>query len=120
MVFARRLQPLSRADKAPTGFGVPVRRIGAQKPVAVRCANDIYRPVSCRAIYYYLKGVPHNFYYVGMGWKALHTDASFESSKKQYLCDVPDSEGKVMFLWHYFKSNALRLIKILFCNSQMV
>jgi len=24
MVFARRLQPLSRADKAPTGFGVPV------------------------------------------------------------------------------------------------
>jgi hypothetical protein len=36
MVFARRLQPLSRADKAPTGFGVPVRRIGAQKPVAVR------------------------------------------------------------------------------------
>gem|GEM_PF-6719798 len=44
-----------------------------------------------------------------MGWKALHTDASFESSKKQYLCDVPDSEGKVMFLWHYFnyfKSNA--------------
>jgi len=24
LVFARRLQPLSRADKAPTGFGVPV------------------------------------------------------------------------------------------------
>jgi len=36
MVFARRLQPLSRADKAPTGFGVPVWWIGAQKPVAVR------------------------------------------------------------------------------------
>jgi len=36
MVFARRLQPLSRADKAPTGFGVPVCWIGAQKPVAVR------------------------------------------------------------------------------------
>jgi hypothetical protein len=45
MVFARRLQPLSRADKAPTGFGVPVWWIGAQKPVAVRSANDIYRPV---------------------------------------------------------------------------
>jgi len=58
-----------------------------------------------------------------MGWKALHTDASFELSKKQYLCDVPDSEGKVMFLWRYLiilNSNALRLIKILFCNSQMV
>jgi len=24
LVFARRLQPRSRADKAPTGFGVPV------------------------------------------------------------------------------------------------
>ena len=36
MVFARRLQPQSRADKAPTGFGVPVRWIGAQKPAAVR------------------------------------------------------------------------------------
>jgi len=36
MVFARRLQPLGRADKAPTGFGVPVCWIGAQKPVAVR------------------------------------------------------------------------------------
>ncbi len=24
LVFARRLLPLSRADKAPTGFGVPV------------------------------------------------------------------------------------------------
>ena len=42
LVFARRLQPLSRADKAPTGFGVPVWRTGAQKPVE---ANDIYRPV---------------------------------------------------------------------------
>jgi len=51
MVFARRLQPLSRADKAPTGFGVPVWRIGAQKPVAVRKANDIYRPVTSRPIY---------------------------------------------------------------------
>jgi len=46
MVFARRLQPQSRADKAPTGFGVPVWWIGAQKPVAVRKANDIYRPVT--------------------------------------------------------------------------
>jgi len=36
LVFARRLQPQSRADKAPTGFGVPVCWIGAQKPVAVR------------------------------------------------------------------------------------
>jgi hypothetical protein len=36
MVFARRLQPQSRAYKAPTGFGVPVWGIGAQKPVAVR------------------------------------------------------------------------------------
>jgi len=42
LVFARRLQPLSRADKAPTGFGVPVWRTGAQKPDE---ANDIYRPV---------------------------------------------------------------------------
>jgi len=36
---------LSRADKAPTGFGVSVRRIGAQKPAE---ANDIYRPVRQR------------------------------------------------------------------------
>jgi len=42
LVFARRLQPLSRADKAPTGFGVPVLRTGAQKPVEANC---IYRPV---------------------------------------------------------------------------
>jgi hypothetical protein len=41
-VFARRLQPLSRADKASTCFGVPVWRIGAQKPVEANC---IYRPV---------------------------------------------------------------------------
>jgi hypothetical protein len=53
MVFARRLQPQSRADKAPTGFGVPVRRIGAQKPVAVRKANDIYRPVISRLIHHF-------------------------------------------------------------------
>jgi hypothetical protein len=42
LVFDRRLQPQSRADKAPTGFGVPVWRIGAQKPVEANC---IYRPV---------------------------------------------------------------------------
>jgi len=45
MVFARWLQPDSLADKAPAGFGVPVRRPGAQKPVAVRRGNDIYLPV---------------------------------------------------------------------------
>jgi len=49
LVFARRLLPQSRAEKAPTGFGVPVWRTGAQKPAE---ANDIYRPVSCRALYY--------------------------------------------------------------------
>jgi len=42
LVFARRLKPLSRADKAPTGFGVPVWRTGAQKPAEANC---IYRPV---------------------------------------------------------------------------
>jgi hypothetical protein len=36
MVFARRLKPQSRADKAPTGFGVLILWISAQKPVAVR------------------------------------------------------------------------------------
>jgi len=44
LVFARRLQPQSRADKAPSGFGVPVWRTGAQKPVEANC---IYRPVRC-------------------------------------------------------------------------
>jgi len=29
-VFARRLQPQSRADKAPTGFGVPAWRTGVK------------------------------------------------------------------------------------------
>ena len=47
LVFARRLQPQSRADKAPTGFGVPVWWTGEQKPDE---ANDIYRPVSTRLI----------------------------------------------------------------------
>jgi len=42
LVFALRLQPQSRADKAPTGFGVPVWRTGAQIPVEANC---IYRPV---------------------------------------------------------------------------
>jgi len=42
LVFAWRHQPQSRADKAPTGFGEPVWRTGAQKPAE---ANDIYRPV---------------------------------------------------------------------------
>ena len=60
LVFARRLQPLSRADKSPTGFGVPVWRIGAQKPVAVRKANDIYRPV--RASFYSQKFFNISFY----------------------------------------------------------
>jgi hypothetical protein len=41
MVFARRLQPLSRADKAPTGFGVPVWRIDAQKPDAPMTYTDL-------------------------------------------------------------------------------
>ena len=50
LIFARRLQPRSRADKAPTGFGVPVWRTGAQKPVE---ANDIYRPVTCWAYYFF-------------------------------------------------------------------
>jgi len=54
LVFARRLQPQSRADKAPTGFGVPVWRTGAQKPVE---ANDIYRPVGGCAIGYFVKSV---------------------------------------------------------------
>jgi len=45
LVFARRLQPQSRADKAPTGFGVPVWWTGVQKPDE---ANDIYRPVTSR------------------------------------------------------------------------
>ena len=40
--FARRFKQQSRADKAPTGFGVSVWRTGAQKPAE---ANDIYRPV---------------------------------------------------------------------------
>jgi len=48
LVFARRLQPLSRADKAPTGFGVPVWRTGEQKQAV---ANDIYRPVRGSCIY---------------------------------------------------------------------
>jgi len=52
LVFARRLKPRSRADKAPTGFGVPVWRTGAQKPVE---ANDIYRPVIA-SVYKELKG----------------------------------------------------------------
>ena len=51
MVFARRLQPLGRADKAPTGFGVPVWWIGAHKPVAVRSGNELYRPVIASALY---------------------------------------------------------------------
>jgi hypothetical protein len=41
LVFARRLQPQSRADKAPTGFGVPVRLIGAQKPAAPMTYTDL-------------------------------------------------------------------------------
>jgi hypothetical protein len=41
LVFARRLQPLSRADKAPTGFGVPVWRTGAQKPAAPMTYTDL-------------------------------------------------------------------------------
>jgi len=52
LVFARRLQPQCRADKAPTGFGVPVWRTGAQKPVE---ANDIYRPVRHSALIFYCK-----------------------------------------------------------------
>jgi len=38
--FARRIYPLTRAAKAPTGFGVPVWRNGAQKPAEGNC---IYR-----------------------------------------------------------------------------
>jgi hypothetical protein len=56
LVFARRLQPLSRADKAPTGFGVPVWRTGSQKPDE---ANDIYRPVS-RSYFIYNSGGKKN------------------------------------------------------------
>jgi len=41
MVFARRLQPLSRADKAPTGFGVLICRISAQKPAAPMTYTDL-------------------------------------------------------------------------------
>jgi len=41
LVFARRLQPQSRADKAPTGFGVPVCRTGAQKPAAPMTYTDL-------------------------------------------------------------------------------
>jgi hypothetical protein len=37
--------PQSRADKAPTGFGVLICRIIAQKPVEGNC---IYRPVTVR------------------------------------------------------------------------
>jgi hypothetical protein len=51
LVFAWRLQPLSRTDKAPTGIGVPVWRTGAQKPVE---ANDIYRPVVVSCLFYSL------------------------------------------------------------------
>jgi len=46
LVFARRLQPLSRADKAPTGFCLPVWRTGVQKPAEGNC---IYRPVTACA-----------------------------------------------------------------------
>ena len=52
LVFARRLQPLSRADKAPTSSGVPFCRTGAQKPDE---ANDIYRPVTASALIFLLE-----------------------------------------------------------------
>ena len=83
LVFARRLQPLNRADKAPTGFGVPVWRTGAQKPVE---ANDIYRPVMCRL---YLLNIILVFFrmefcYASLSciqsciesWQDLHTDTN--------------------------------------------
>ena len=41
LVFARRLQPLSRADKAPTGFGVLISWISAQKPAAPMTYTDL-------------------------------------------------------------------------------
>jgi hypothetical protein len=41
LVFARRLQPPSRADQAPTGFGVLICRISAQKPAAAIAYTDL-------------------------------------------------------------------------------
>jgi len=41
LVFARRLQPQSRADKAPNGFGVLILWISAQKPAAPMTYTDL-------------------------------------------------------------------------------
>jgi len=45
LVFARRLQPQSRADKAPTGFGVLIWFISAQKPAAPMTYTDLLEAV---------------------------------------------------------------------------
>jgi len=42
LVFTRRLLPQSRADRAPTDFGVPVCRIGAKKPSAAITYFDLF------------------------------------------------------------------------------
>jgi len=55
LVFARRLWPLSQADKAPPGFGVPVMRIGAQEPVATRSGKCIYRPVGTVQLFCFIR-----------------------------------------------------------------
>jgi len=41
LVSARRPQPLSQADKAPTGFGVLIFWISAQKPAALIAYTDL-------------------------------------------------------------------------------
>jgi hypothetical protein len=41
MVFTRRLQPQSRADKAPTGFGVPVFLAGSARKNQLWCGAAI-------------------------------------------------------------------------------
>jgi len=41
LVFARRLQPRSRADKAPTGFGVVIWQISAQKLATPMTYTDL-------------------------------------------------------------------------------
>jgi len=42
LVLARRLQPQNRADKAPTGLGVLICRISAQKPAAAIAYTTCY------------------------------------------------------------------------------